>query len=250
MSSPFESQVWEFISRYRPLKLVFLVVAAVGITKSAFDAVTPLAASVHESVVRLMSLQPPAELRERYGCAIAVPKYRPSKPTLSKLREPENLEHAQRQFAWANLQIAKCQSLLGLSTGVAVARPPSGAKATELDIDALSLQLDHSLAVFAGHLYRADYQAYRLYVFSDNLQSTVEHYRAQEAANKDFLGRRPDTNDVDYIDLGRSYELLRDVYIYRLPIFKPNNQNNAEYLDWLEVMRQELRQAINAPPTV
>ena len=66
---PFEDQVWKYIAERRPLKVVFVLVAVIGVISSAAKTIEPAWKVAVQLSNRYLASEPSPEVREKYGCA-------------------------------------------------------------------------------------------------------------------------------------------------------------------------------------
>jgi hypothetical protein len=69
MASPLEDQVWTYISEHRPLKLIFLATATIGVLGSAAHTLAPVWDGAVRLGTRAFVSTPSPEVKEKYGCA-------------------------------------------------------------------------------------------------------------------------------------------------------------------------------------
>lgn len=69
---PFEDQVWKYIAERRPLKIIFVTVAVIGVVSSAAKTIEPAWKTVVQLSNRYLASEPSPEVREKYGCAFRV----------------------------------------------------------------------------------------------------------------------------------------------------------------------------------
>lgn len=58
MSNPFEDKVFEYILAHRPLKVIFILIALLGVTKSSYEAMQPILEVSSKYLTRTFNFPP------------------------------------------------------------------------------------------------------------------------------------------------------------------------------------------------
>jgi len=116
MAAPFEDEVIKFIGTRRPLKLAFLLVAAIGVLGSAYKTVEPVLEKVKPFVFRVLDLELERAVRQKYGCAYFSGGAQWNLPAAARVASSLTTEVVIKNLSSYQMRLATCLNALGYST--------------------------------------------------------------------------------------------------------------------------------------
>lgn len=194
MGVPFEDQVISFIGRHRPLKVLFLGVAALGIVASAYTAVEPFAQWVKPRVLRIVGAPLSDEDKQRYGCAYFSGFAQWGLELTSKVSASLGHEAQADNLAYYQVRLIKCQAAFGFVSPLLTAQIEPTDKAS-LDRSMRSIGL--SLSSFGGHLSTKDRLSSLLYQMANDISFLEFDLGHQRATDRLALERVPDESETN-----------------------------------------------------
>jgi hypothetical protein len=116
MAIPFEDQGIKFIGNKRPLKLLFLLVAGVGVLSSAFKTVQPAIESLKPYVYRLLDVELQRADKQKYECAYFSGGAQWNIPAATRVARSLGSEVISKNLATYQGRLSICLNALGYST--------------------------------------------------------------------------------------------------------------------------------------
>lgn len=159
MAAPFEDKVIEFIGSKRPLKLLFLTVAGLGIFSSAYKTVQPAIDGVRPSFYRLFDVKLERADRQKYECAYFSGGAQWNIPAASRLASSLGPEAVRRNLTTYQGRLSTCLNALGYSTPSNWS--PISSDVTELE--KVQITTIGALNSFAGSLQAKDRLTYLIH---------------------------------------------------------------------------------------
>jgi hypothetical protein len=180
MPTPFEDQVFQFILKRRPLKLVAVVLAALSIGKVMLDSAMPLYERLSPRIQKLFPQSfTPSDLI-KFRCLASVSEnvrrfedlHQASYSDIKEARIKPELESLHRH----QLTLQRCFRVLGYPESIGFVNVTVSRAQLSSELSRVKLDLSQSVSRFEGHLASNDVVAYRFLIL-DRLvaQITRQH---------------------------------------------------------------------------
>lgn len=116
MTAPFEDKIIEFIAGKRPLKLLFMLVATVGLFGSAYKTVQPVVERFQPFLYRLLDVQLEPADRQKYECAYFSGGAQWNLPAAARVASSLSPDAMAKNLAIYQGRLSMCLNALGYST--------------------------------------------------------------------------------------------------------------------------------------
>ncbi len=233
MSNKFEDEVLSFIAKHRALKLIFLVVATIGVFASAYSTLRPVLEFSYAPILRAIKYAPSREVKDKYFCAYELGMIR------SNIQSEFEKNAQNASSGWLGKLsgiLARCQALYGSIQSQLIIDEPTTSDTSSARVDNfrnLSRTLG-SIYAFEGNLLRHDAAAYRLFRLATKigLRRGILMSQFDPSAQQSLLPA--DSDDVWAIDeINLAFNEAQDLLTFRLPWKEMKPKSKNEFLDEL-----------------
>ena len=226
MAAPFEDEIVKFIARKRPLKLIFLLVATIGVFSSAFTAARPVLALGQPLAYRLLGIKPPEDEREKYECAYYAGAAQWDLPSAARVAQSQTAEVVARTIQSYQVKLAACGSRLGYSAPSV----PFAISVDRTELARIQSAVEYSLHSLSGSLAskdRASYALFRVGASAANVISQITPSRPDDRRAGAALA--PFEVEIGH-ELKRALAEARSLCLCRIPLVEIKIDSRQELI--------------------
>jgi hypothetical protein len=165
MAIPLEDELIKFIVGKRPLKLLFLIVAGVGLLSSAYKTVQPAVDWLQPVIYRLLDVKLDRADRQKYGCAYFSGGAQWNLPAAARVASSMAPETISKNLAAYQGRLSTCLNALGYPT-------PNNWTSTSKDLKELERAQSATVGAlnsFAGSLQAKDRLTYLVHQIGNDI---------------------------------------------------------------------------------
>lgn len=246
MANFFEDEVIKFVAAKRPLKIVFLLIAAIGVLGSAYTTLEPLIDRAKPLAYRLLDVSMDPATKERLGCAYFSGAAQWDLPRADRASRSYGAEAAMLNIRRYENRLSECMSLFGAS--VPTGWYPNSQQAAELDrAEKVVSETLYGLSGTVQGKDRLSYLVFRLGSDASFVEDKIAPQSPEERSS--MLALVPDPIEAELAKhLRENIREARSICLCRFPDVQIAAATRGEVLESAQKVDREMTKLLNLSP--